>query len=116
VSSPNLRQAEVGVSGLVFDRGNDLPLDPDGVTDAFRPEGGPCPAHSAERTCGTSSASLQLATGGSATVVSERLGHSSIAVTTDLYSHVAPGIQENASGRSASSKIDPDTAWGRGRP
>lgn len=29
-------------------------------------------------------------------VVSERLGHSSIAITADIYSHVAPGMQESA--------------------
>lgn len=30
-------------------------------------------------------------------VVSERLGHSSVKVTLDVYSHVAPGLQEHAS-------------------
>ena len=29
-------------------------------------------------------------------VVSERLGHSSIAITLDLYSHVIPGMQAEA--------------------
>ena len=29
-------------------------------------------------------------------VVQERLGHSSIAITLDLYSHVLPGLQEVA--------------------
>ena len=32
-------------------------------------------------------------------VVQERLGHSSIQVTLDTYSHVAPGIQEKAAAR-----------------
>jgi integrase len=32
-------------------------------------------------------------------VVQERLGHSSIAITLDLYSHVVPGIQEEAVGK-----------------
>ena len=32
-------------------------------------------------------------------VVQERLGHSSIQVTPDTYSHVAPGIQEKAAER-----------------
>ena len=31
-----------------------------------------------------------------AKVVQERLGHSSIAITLDIYSHVAPGMQEDA--------------------
>lgn len=45
------------------------------------------------------SASLLLASGVNAKVVSERVGHSSISVTMDLYSHVAPGIQEDAAER-----------------
>jgi len=32
-------------------------------------------------------------------VVQERLGHSTIAVTLDTYSHVAPGLQEAAAAR-----------------
>jgi integrase len=32
-------------------------------------------------------------------VVQERLGHSSIQMTIDTYSHVAPGIQEAAANR-----------------
>lgn len=34
-------------------------------------------------------------------IVQERLGHSSIALTLDLYSHVAPGLQ-----RAAANKFD----------
>lgn len=45
------------------------------------------------------SASLLLASGVNAKVVSERLGHSTISVTMDLYSRVAPGIQEDAAER-----------------
>jgi len=29
-------------------------------------------------------------------IAQERLGHATIAVTLDLYSHVMPGMQENA--------------------
>ena len=32
-------------------------------------------------------------------VVSERLGHSTVAITMDLYSHVMPGIQDEAAAR-----------------
>jgi integrase len=32
-------------------------------------------------------------------VVSERLGHSSISITLDTYSHVLPGIQEEAANK-----------------
>jgi integrase len=42
------------------------------------------------------SATLALASGIHPKVVGERLGHSSIAVTLDLYSHVIPGLQAEA--------------------
>jgi len=29
-------------------------------------------------------------------IVSERLGHSSVSITLDIYSHVAPGLQAEA--------------------
>ncbi len=32
-------------------------------------------------------------------VVQERLGHSSISITLDLYSHVVPGMQEDAAAK-----------------
>ncbi len=32
-------------------------------------------------------------------IVQERLGHSSISITLDTYSHVAPGLQEAAAAR-----------------
>ena len=38
-------------------------------------------------------------------VVQERLGHSSIAITLDLYSHVAPGMQ-----KAAALKLDEELA------
>ena len=41
-------------------------------------------------------ATLMLTAGVHPKVVSERLGHSSIAVTMDIYSHVLPGLQEDA--------------------
>jgi integrase len=41
-------------------------------------------------------ASLMLKQGVHPKIVQERLGHSSIAVTLDTYSHVAPGLQEAA--------------------
>jgi len=40
-----------------------------------------------------------LASGVHPKVVQERLGHSSIAVTIDTYSHVVPALQEAAAGR-----------------
>ncbi len=42
------------------------------------------------------SASLMLSSGVHSKVVSERLGHSSVSITLDLYSHVVPGLQSDA--------------------
>jgi len=46
-----------------------------------------------------SHASLMLKQGIHPKVVQERLGHSSIAITLDTYSHVAPGLQQAAAAR-----------------
>ena len=46
-------------------------------------------------------ASLALQAGVSAKVVSDRLGHSSVAFTLDVYSHVVPALQEEAAERVA---------------
>ena len=46
-----------------------------------------------------SHASQLLKQGVNPKVVSERLGHSSIAITMDTYSHVLPGIQEEAASK-----------------
>ena len=39
---------------------------------------------------------LVLASGVHPKVASERLGHSKVGITLDLYSHVMPGMQEDA--------------------
>ncbi|MFC1933342.1 site-specific integrase [Chloroflexota bacterium] len=44
-------------------------------------------------------ASLMLKQGIHPKIVQERLGHSSITMTLDTYSHVAPGLQEAAAVR-----------------
>ena len=41
-------------------------------------------------------ASLMLARNVPAKVVQERLGHSSVMLTFDIYSHVSPGMQRDA--------------------
>lgn len=46
-------------------------------------------------------ASLLLASGENPKVVSERLGHSSVAITLDTYSHVLPNLQDQATNRLA---------------
>ena len=48
--------------------------------------------HDLRHTCAT----LLLTKGVHPKIVSEMLGHSSIAITLDIYSHVIPGIQEAA--------------------
>jgi len=40
-----------------------------------------------------------LASGVHPKVASERLGHSKVGITMDLYSHVMPGMQEDAAAR-----------------
>ena len=44
-------------------------------------------------------ASIMLKQGIHPKIVQERLGHSSIQITLDTYSHVAPGLQETAAKR-----------------
>jgi integrase len=44
-------------------------------------------------------ASLMLKQGIHPKVVQERLGHASIKITLDVYSHVAPGIQQAAANK-----------------
>jgi integrase len=44
-------------------------------------------------------ASLKLKQGIHPKIVQERLGHSSIQITLDTYSHVAPGLQQAAANR-----------------
>jgi integrase len=46
-------------------------------------------------------ASLALRAGESPKVVQERLGHKSIQITLDIYSHVAPGMQKTAANNAA---------------
>jgi integrase len=51
-------------------------------------------------------ASLALAAGVNPKVVSERLGHASVSFTLDVYSHVTPGMQEDAAAKVASLVLD----------
>ena len=80
---------------LVFDRGDGAPLHPDRVSKLFQrmaKEAG-LPVirfHDARHTAAT----LMLSAGMNPKVVSERLGHATIAITLDTYSHVLPNMQE----------------------
>ncbi len=83
--------------GLVFTRPEGSPLSPAAFSLAFT---------RLVRKCGLAGtrlhdlrhthASLLLAQGVHPKIVSERLGHASVAITLDTYSHVLPGLQEAA--------------------
>ncbi len=85
---------------LVFSKEDGSPLIPNAVTNAWLRlakrtglEG--IRLHDARHT----HASLMLKQGVHPKIVQERLGHSTIAITLDTYSHVAPGLQEAAAMR-----------------
>jgi len=87
-------------SDLVFSQLDGTPLLPDSVTHAFmvlarRIGLKGIHLHSARHTHAT----LMLKQGVHPRVVQERLGHASIAITLDVYSHVMPGLQEVAARR-----------------
>ena len=82
---------------LVFSQYDGKPLLPDSITQAWRTiakhsglKG--IRLHDARHT----HASLMLKAGTHPKIVQERLGHASIQITLDTYSHVAPGLQEAA--------------------
>jgi len=83
--------------GLVFCREDGLPLHPDTFSEQFerhtRAAGLPrIRVHDVRHTFAT----LALQVGVPAKVVSETLGHAGVAITLDTYSHVVPGMQEEA--------------------
>jgi integrase len=89
-------------NGLVFARDDGAVWSPDAFTSAYRSAvalklGKKVRFHDLRH----SHASQLLKEGIHPKVVSERLGHSSISITMDIYSHVLPGMQEEAA-----SKID----------
>lgn len=83
--------------GLVFADATGAPLRPDAVSKRFasRVRNAGVPAirfHDLRHT----HASRLLAAGVHPKIVQERLGHSSIAITLDIYSHVLVGLQADA--------------------
>jgi integrase len=79
---------------LVFSQPDGEPLHPGLFTDTFdrrvKAFGVPCIRfHDLRHTAAT----LMLAQGAHPRVVSERLGHASISITLDLYSHGMPSLQ-----------------------
>ncbi len=84
-------------TGYVFVREDGAPLDPDRISHLFRltADAAGVPRirlHDLRHTA----AALALATGMHPKVMSDRLGHSSIAITLDVYGHLVPGLQEDA--------------------
>lgn len=89
-------------TGFVFTRADGSRLTPAWVTRRFRQltesAGLPCiRLHDLRH----SSASLGLASGESLKEISDRLGHSSIAITADTYTHVTPALARDAAQRRA---------------
>jgi len=87
-------------SDLVFAHYDGSPLLPDSITHAWMKLVRRCGLkgvrlHDARHT----HASLLLKQGVHPKIVQERLGHSGIAITLDLYSHVAPGLQQAAASK-----------------
>ncbi len=83
--------------GLVFAREDGSPIPPQRITDAFRQlsiAAGLRPIRLHDLRHGQ--ASLMLAAGVPIAVVSKRLGHSSITVTSDTYSHLLGGVGAQA--------------------
>jgi integrase len=88
--------------GLVFTREDGSPINPDGWSGTFerhlRQAGLPViRLHDLRHTHAT----LLLSAGVNPKVTSERLGHHSTAFTLDVYSHVVPGMQQEAAERLA---------------
>ena len=99
-----LERAMLGISltddDLVFSHFDGEPLLPNTITHAWiklvrRVGIKPIRLHDARH----SHASLMLKQGAHPKIVQERLGHASIQITLDTYSHVAPGLQEAAAAR-----------------
>jgi integrase len=87
----------LGKDDLVFSTPQGSPLRPNTITRAWTvlaAKAGikPIRLHDARHT----HASLMLKQGVHPKIVQERLGHATIAMTLDIYSHVAPGLQEAA--------------------
>jgi integrase len=83
--------------GLVIDRGNGTPLNPDTLSSGWarhlrKHRFPPVRFHDLRH----AHATLMLTQGVHPKVVSERLGHASIAITLDTYSHVLPTLQQEA--------------------
>lgn len=89
-------------AGLVACNEDGSGIHPDRLSDAFdqavKRAGGPrLTLHGLRHT----HASLALVAGVPMKIVSDRLGHAGISITADLYSHLAPGLDEDAASKVA---------------
>jgi integrase len=83
-------------TGLVVSRQDGSPLRPSALSRQFRVVAKTLGIDSTFHGLRHGHASLMLAAGVHIKVVSDRLGHSTISTTADLYSHVAPALEEKA--------------------
>ncbi len=87
-------------SDLVFSHYDGSPLLPSSVTHAWMKLVRRCGLHGIRlHDARHTHASLMLKQGVHPKIVQERLGHGSIQITLDTYSHVAPGLQQAAANR-----------------
>jgi len=90
------RGTPITLDDLVFTNDDGKCIDPSTVSHNFgrisRSMGLNIRFHDLRHTC----ASLMLSKGVHPKIVSEMLGHSTVAITLDIYSHVTPGLQEAA--------------------
>lgn len=88
--------------GLVFAREDGTPLDPAGVSKRFRELVSAAGLrHVKVHGLRHGQASLMLASGADIALVSKRLGHSTIGVTSDVYSHLLEGVGKDAAQKAA---------------
>jgi len=88
---------EIKDNDLIFSKPDLSPIRPDAVTRAFRRISRQAGFTGLRlHDCRHTHASLMLKLNVHPKIVSERLGHSGIAITLDLYSHLLPGMQESA--------------------
>jgi integrase len=97
-------------SGLVVTTEDGRPIHPESLSSLFvrqakRAGLSPIRLHDLRH----SVASILLAQGVHPKVVSEQLGHATIALTLDTYSHVIPSLQQEAAGVIAAAVLDPAT-------
>ena len=84
-------------TGYVFTQVDGRPVDPDAITKDFSKlvKTARLP-HLTVHGLRHAHATMLLEEGFNPKIVSERLGHATIATTMDIYSHVLPGMQEAA--------------------